>query len=140
MKKFVLMLLLVATYVPMLAQDPKLVISDKDGWHKIGETKVDFKNETDQILVIGANRFSSIKIKVTDGSINMESFVIYFDNDEKKTVTLKKEFYTPGETQEVTFGGEKNVQKIEFRYKSLDKNTDKKAHVELWGFKTNPKK
>jgi len=138
MKKFILMLLLVANYATMLAQDPKVVISDKDGWHKIGETKVDFKTETDKILVIGANRFSSIKIKVTEAPINLESFVIYFDNDEKQTVSLEQEFNSPGETKEVAFGSEKNVKRIEFRYKTIGKSLNKKAHVELWGFKTNP--
>lgn len=138
MKKFVLMLLLVANSTTLLAQNPKVVISDKDGWHKIGETRVDFKSENDKILVIGANRFSSIKIKVTKGAINLQSFVIYFDNDEKQTVSLQQEFISPGETKEVVFPSEKNVQKIEFKYKTIDKHLDKKAHVELWGFKTNP--
>ncbi len=132
------MLLLVASQVSVFAQNPKVVVSDKDGWHKIGETKVDFKNETDKILVIGANRFSSIKIKVTEAPINLESFVIYFDNDEKQNVTIFQEFKVPGETREVAFGGEKNVKRIEFVYKTIGDNRDKKAHVELWGFKSNP--
>lgn len=132
------MLLIVASQVSVFAQNPKVVISDKNGWHKIGETKVDFKNETDKILVIGANRFSSIKIKVAEAPINLESFVIYFDNDEKQNVTIFQEFKAPGETREVNFGGEKNVKRIEFIYKTIGDNRDKKAHVELWGFKSNP--
>lgn len=138
MRKLVLMLLLVASQVSVLAQNPKVVISDKDGWHKIGETRVDFKNDTDKILVIGANRFSSIKIKVTEAPIHLESFVIYFDNDEKQIVTIHQEFKVPGETREVAFEAEKNVKRIEFTYKTIGDNRDKKAHVELWGFKSNP--
>ena len=140
MRKFVLLLLLVVSQSSVLAQTPKVVVSDKDGWHKIGETKVNFKTETDKILVVGANRFSSIKIKVAEAPINLESFVIYFDNDEKQTVTVGQEFNVPGETREIAFGGEKNVKRIEFTYKTLGDTSDKKAQVELWGFKSNTNK
>lgn len=77
MKKLVLVLLLVANYATMMAQTPKIVTTDKDGWHKIGETIVDFKNETDQIMVLGANRFASIKMKVTEAPILLVSFDVY---------------------------------------------------------------
>lgn len=68
MKKHVIftLLILAASYATLLAQQPNVVISDKTGWHKIGETTVDYKTENDEIHVIGANRFSSIKIVVTD--------------------------------------------------------------------------
>ena len=140
MKKFVFLLLLVASNSALLAQTPtpKVVLSDKDGWHKIGETRVDFKNETDKILVLGANRFALLKIKVTEAPISLESFVIYFDNDEKQNVTVAQEFSVAGETKEISLGGEKNVKRVDFTYKTLGNHGDKKAHVELWGFKTNP--
>lgn len=139
MKKLVLMLLLVTISSSLLAQTPtpKVVLSDKDGWHKIGETKVDFKAESDKVLILVANRFSSLKIKVTEAPINLDSFIIYFDNDQKQTVTIGKEFKEPGETQKVDLGGEKNVKKIEFTYKTIGNHTDKKAQVELLGYKTN---
>lgn len=138
MKKVVLLLLLVATQATMLAQTPKVVLSDKDGWHKIGETRVNFKTETDKIQVLGANRFASLKIKVTDAPINLESFDIYFDNDEKENVYVGQEFKVTGETKVVDFGRERNVQRVEFRYKTIGTVSDKKGHVELWGYKTNP--
>lgn len=136
------MLLLVASYSSLSAQtpQPKVVISDKDGWHKIGESKVDFKSDSDKILILVANRFSALKIKVTEAPINLQSFVIYFDNNETKNVAIGQEFKEPGETKKVDLGGEKNVKKIEFTYKTLGNQQDKKAHIELWGFKTNPSK
>ena len=140
MKKFVVMLLLLASYATMMAQTPKVVVSDKDGWHKIGETKVNFKQETDKINILGANRFAAIKIKVTDAPILLESFDIYFDNDEKRTVAVGQEFKMEGETKVVDFGGEKNVKRVEFRYKTVGKFSDDRGQVALWGLKTNPGK
>src|SRR6187402_2687342 len=109
MKKLILMLLIVAVHSSVLAQTPAPVLSDKDGWHKIGETKADFKTETDKILVLVANRFSSLKIKVSEAPINLISFTINFDKGEKKEVKIGQEFKAAGETKKVDLGGEKNV-------------------------------
>jgi hypothetical protein len=140
MKKFVLILLLAAGSANIWAQTPKVVISDKDGWHKIGETIVSLDKETDKIIIVGANRFSSIKIKVTDAPIRLESFDIFFDKDEKKSVKIGQEIKSEGETSVVDLGGEKNINRVEFYYHTIGQDKDKKAHVELWGLKTNPDK
>lgn len=140
MKKFIIMLLLAASSANMWAQTPKVVISDKDGWHKIGETVVSLDKETDKILIVGANRFASVKIKVTEAPIILESFEIFFDNNETKNVKIGQEIKHEGETSVVNFDGEKNIKKVEFYYHTIGNNKDKKAHVELWGLKTNPNK
>jgi hypothetical protein len=137
MKKIFLMLLIIAAQTQMWAQKPKIVASDKAGWHKIGETTVDYKTETDEILVIGANRFHSLKIKVTDAPINLVSIDVHFDKGDKQTVNIGQEFKGEGETKEIALDGstERNVQKVIFRY-NTPSNQSKKAHVELWGHKS----
>ena len=64
MKKiiFFALLMIIGCCTRLCAQKPGVVISDKDGWHKIGQTVVDFSNEREEILVIGADRFGFIKI------------------------------------------------------------------------------
>jgi len=37
-------------------------------------------------------------------------------------------------------GGERNLKKIVFVYKTLPNRKDEKAHVEIWGLKTNTDK
>lgn len=138
MKKLVLMLLLAASAVQ--AQTPKVVVSDTDGWHKIGETTVSFDKESDKINIVGANRFAAIKIKVTEAPIRLESFDIYFDNDQKKSVKIGKEIKNEGETSVVDLGGERVIKSVDFFYHTIGQGKDKKAHVEIWGLKTNPDK
>lgn len=140
MKKFIVMLLLAASSTNLWAQTPKVVISDKDGWHKIGETVVSLDKETDKIMIIGANRFAAVKIKVTDAPIRLESFDIFYDNDESKNVKIGQEIKHEGETSVVDLGGEKNIKRVEFYYHTVSNAKDKKARVELWGLKTNPNK
>ena len=142
MKKLILFSLLVAgSYGTMFSQKPGVVISDKDGWHKIGETTVDFKTEKDEIAVIGADKFNSVKIKVEKETINLESFDIYFEDGSHQSVNIAKEIKAPGETREVKIdGGERALKKIAFVYKTLPNSKDKKAHLELWGHKSNADK
>ncbi|MES2573508.1 MAG: hypothetical protein V4572_01070 [Bacteroidota bacterium] len=140
MKKLVLMLLLVASSANLLAQTPKVVVSDKDGWHKIGETTVNLEKESDKILIVGANKFAAIKIKVTEAPIRLESFIIHFDNDEKRDVKIGQEIKNQGETAVVDLGGERVIKQIDFFYHTIGQGKDKKAHVEVWGLKTNPNK
>lgn len=137
MRKLAIILLLVVSGATMLAQTPKVIISDKDGWHKIGETTVDFKAESDNIVVIGADRFAAILIKVTDAPMLLVSFDIYFENEERQNVPVGLEIRGPGETKAITLKGEKSIKKVHFYYKTIGNDSSKKAHVELWGLKTN---
>ncbi|MGQ7944407.1 hypothetical protein [Flavobacterium sp. WC2509] len=140
MKKLVLMLLLVASSANIWAQTPKVVTSDKDGWHKIGETTVSLDKETDKIPIVGANRFAAIKLKVTDASIRLESFDIFYGDDAKKSVKIGKEIKGPGETSVAYLDGEKTVKRVDLFYHTISQGSNKKAHVEVWGLKTNPDK
>jgi hypothetical protein len=140
MKKLVLMLLLVASSANLLAQTPKVVVNDKDGWHKIGETTVSFDKDSDKIPIIGANRFAAIKIKVTEAPIRLESFEIAYGDNEKKNVKIGHEIKTQGETSVAYLDGEKVIKRVDLYYKTLEHGNHKKAHVEVWGLKTNPDK
>ena len=140
MKKLALMLLLVANSATLLAQVPKVVVNDKDGWHKIGETMVSFDKDSDKIMIVGANRFSAIKIKVTEAPISLVSYDINYGDNQKKNVKYGKEIKSPGETEVTSLGGEKVVKRVDLYYKTLPHGNNKKAHVEIWGLKTNPDK
>ncbi|HSD06901.1 hypothetical protein [Flavobacterium sp.] len=142
MKKLALMLLLVASSTTLFAQTsvPKVVVNDKDGWHKIGETTVSFDKDTDKIPIVGANRFAAIKIKVTEAPINLKSFDVAYGDNQVKNVAIGKEIKSEGETSIAQLGGEKVVKRVDLHYNTVAHGNNKKAHVEVWGLKTNPDK
>jgi hypothetical protein len=143
MKKIALVLFLAFVGVNSqgFAQNPKVVISDKKGWHKIGETTVDFSKEKDEIAVIGADKFASLVFKVTDAPINIMDIDVYFEDGTNQKVNMNMPIKAPGQSKEVNFtGGEKDIKKIVFVYKTVSNNKDEKAHVEIWGSKTNADK
>jgi hypothetical protein len=136
MKKIAILLLIaIGTYGKINAQ---VVLSDKTGWHKIGETKADFTKERDEISVMGADRFASIKFKVTEASIQLNSLEVYYEEGDMQKVMIGSSIKAPGESRVIDLTGkERNLKKVVFVYKTVDNVKDQKAHVELWGLKTN---
>ena len=120
------------------AQSPAVVLSDKTGWHKLGETSVDFKKDRDEFLVVGADRFATIKFKVLDESIDLVSAEVFYESGDNQMVKINSHIKAPGDSRKVELnGGERSIKKIVFVYKTLPNHNDKKAHLELWGLKTN---
>ena len=121
-----------------MAQTPKVVTSDKTGWHEIGETTVDFKKEREEVIILGANRFAAIKFKVEDEPIDLVSAEIIYDSGDSQKITTIFHIKAPGESRNIDLnGGERNVKKIIFVYKTMPNDAGKKAHVAIWGLKTN---
>ena len=123
------------------AQQPAIITSDKAGWHKIGETTVNFQKESDEIIVMGADRFASIKFKVEDAPIDLISLEVYYESGDNQKININMPIKAPGESRVVDLnGGERNLKKIVFVYKTLPNRKDVKAHVMVWGLKTNADK
>ena len=140
MKKLVTIILVdvLVNFGTAFAQKPAVMLNDKSGWHKIGKVTVDFKKERDEIDVMGANRFAKIKFKVEKAPIDLISLEAYFESGDKQDIVVNAKIKSMGESQVIDLkGGERNLKKIVFVYKTLPNQKDKKAQVEIWGLKTN---
>ena len=143
MKKVVLFILLAVagSYDSVFAQQTELITSDKKGWHKIGETTVNFQKDRDEVMVVGADRFAALKFKVTDAPINLMYLEVYYESGDMENVDIKMSIKSPGESCVLDLkGSERDLKKIVFVYKTLSNGKDVKAHVEIWGLKTNTNK
>jgi hypothetical protein len=143
MKKvlMIIMLAMAGSFGTAYAQKPAVIASDKTGWHKIGETTVRFQKERDEILVMGADKFASLKFKVTEAPIDLTSLEVYYESGDRQDIMVNMPIQAPGESRVIDInGGERSLKKIVFVYKTLPNRKDTKAHVEIWGFKTNADK
>ncbi len=143
MKKIIVIVLLaiVGMNNSAMAQNPKVVVSDKKGWHKIGETTVDFAKDRDEILVIGADRFASLIFKVTEAPVNLIDIEVFYESGDNQKVNINFPIKVAGQSKEIDLnGGERSIKKIVFVYKTLPNRKDVKAQVEIWGLKTNTDK
>lgn len=140
MKKiFIIMLLATAgSYSTLSAQVPKVVVSDKTGWHKIGKTTVNFKKDRDAIVILGADRFAAIKFKVIEAPIYLMDLEVYYESGDRQDIKINAPIKAPGESRVIDLnGGERRLKKIVFIYKTLPNRKDERAHVQVWGLKTN---
>ena len=140
-KMMILMLLAFVSLGRISAQNsPAVILSDKPGWHKIGEKTVDLTMDKDEIMVMGADRFSSLKFKVKDEPIELASLEIFFEAGDKEVVAMNTTLNANTESRVIDIkGGERELKKIVFHYKTLQNAKNKKAHVEIWGYKAAPK-
>jgi hypothetical protein len=136
MKKVILMMLALMFVQAnvLMAQKPGVVVSKKEGWHKIGETTASFKMENESIMVMGADKFKSIRLKVTDAPLNIVMLQVYYEGDEVEEIPVKSELKAGAETRVISIK-EKSIKKVSFTYKTEPNSKHDKAHVELWGMK-----
>jgi len=131
-----MLLLIAGTGNTMQAQKVEVMTSSKEGWHKIGETTVNFKKDTDEILVIGENKFTELKFAVKDTPIDLLSLELFFTSGKSQNIKVNNPIEANGESHSIPFkGGQRKLKKIVFVYKTLPNRKDERAHVEIWGYK-----
>jgi hypothetical protein len=121
-----------ALFLFILLSFSSSVVAQK--WEKLGQRKVNFKLDKDEI---GVGRFegffTALQVKVTDGPVNMHKMVVHYRNGNTQEIELKNNFTAGSESRVIDLPGNKRViSKVVFWYDT--KNfSDSKAVVELWG-------
>lgn len=138
MKKLVgvIVLMLLAAHVNFtFAQEPAIMMSNKPGWHKIGEVKASFDMENESISVLGADKFKSILLKVTDAPIDIERIQVFYESGDMEEIEIDSQLKAGTETRVIGVKPSEELKKVVFTYKTLPNRKDEKAHVELYGLK-----
>src|SRR5215203_6554897 len=55
----------------------------EEGWELIGETKVNFIKDKDEVLVDSTKLYTMLRFKVEDREIRLEEVKVYFTNGDK---------------------------------------------------------
>ena len=133
------MFILAALFVSLCslqAQKVEVVTNDKPGWHKIGETHVDFKSDKDVVKVWGADHFKALQIKAVDAPVHIESMQVSYENGELEDIPVRFDFKKGTESRAIDLKGtEKRIKEITFVYRTAPNSNDKAAHIEIYGLK-----
>lgn len=131
------MVMVLGLMVSVFAQKPAVVLSDEPGWHKIGQITASFETETESIIVLGSDEFRSIKLKATDGPLNIDRVQVHYESGEIEDIQVDHQLQAGAETEELHLQyPDKEVQKVSFTYHTAPNYREEKATVELYGFKT----
>jgi hypothetical protein len=103
-------------------------------WEKLGERKVNFKADRDEIHVgVADGKFDALKLKVTEGAINLQRMVVHFGNGDTKEIEMRSNIARGGESRVIDLpGNNRIITKVVFWYDTKN-HANRKAHVALWG-------
>lgn len=104
-------------------------------WEKLGQRKVNFKVDRDEIGVGRYEGFiTALQIRVSRGSINIDKMEVHFRNGQAKEVPLKNNFKDGDQSRVIDLPGNRRViVKVVFWYESTSTTSGDKPIVELWG-------
>lgn len=107
-----------------------------DKWVKLGEQRVNFRAEKDEIIIGGdEGRFKRIKLKVEDAGVHFNDVVVVFGNGDRFDVSMRDNIPAGGETRAIDLPGEaRAIKKVILRYKTRGGN-DEKATVRVLGYR-----
>lgn len=129
---------LVAVGFAAHAQKPAVVADNEPGWKHIGEVTASFKTTNESIVVLGADEFQAIKLRVTDAPIQIDRVQVFYESGQMEELDVKSELKEGSETRVINLSNPKrDIAKVAFTYKTLPNSTGEKADVELWGLKTS---
>ena len=135
MKKLIV-ILFVCLYGTSYSQKPAVILDDKDGWQKISETTVNFDTDKDEIIVMGADKFKSLKFKVTEGAIDLHALEVFYSEGDNEEIKVGTPIMEGTESREIKLGANgRELKKVVFVYSNVKDSKKEKAHVELYGIK-----
>jgi hypothetical protein len=128
----------VTLYTKVFAQKPAVVATNEPGWTHIGQTTASFKMQNESIVVLGADEFTALKIKVKDAGLHIHHMQVFYESGEMEEIDLKDDFSNGSESGTIRLKHpDRDIKKVAFSYKTSPNTTGEKADVELYGLKTN---
>ena len=103
-------------------------------WKLIGERSVKFSSDKDIIKVGGNDWYTKLKIKVVDAPLHIADMDVIFENGEKFDIAIKENIRQGGESRVIALpGGERRIDRIEFRYRTTGRLRNGTANVIVFG-------
>jgi hypothetical protein len=138
MKKMWLMLVLALEMwtINAYAQKPAVGSGDEKGRFKIGEISASFNKETESIIVVVKDEFSSLKLRAENAPITIDRVQIFFEGGKVQEAEVKQLLLPGEETKAINLYAEDlRIEKVVFTYKTNANEKVENAGVELYGFK-----
>lgn len=115
-------------------------LSVEEGWELLGERKVDFVKDKDEIDIKAGNRFTALRFKVEDREIKLSDLRIVFTNGDKLEpnvdVTIPPDQYS----RDIELSAEgRNIDKISFTYRTTGNILKGRANLLVFGKRYDPR-
>ncbi len=112
-------------------------IAIEEGWELLGEQKVNFLRDKDQITVVSRNEFIALRFKVEDHDIRLNYLKIFFRSGDILQPAIDEIINANQNSRIIELAREgRPIEKIEFKYHTIGNNYFKgRANVLVFGKK-----
>ena len=118
------------------AQQIAVVISDKEGWHRIKRLPVTETERNKEISVILSDHFSAIKIASEDSILlNMQLILLYSEEATESPSSKKGQAFQIKTGQVLELQDSKKIDKIKFGFKAKENEKYPNIELDIWGRK-----
>ncbi len=142
MKRFLLIkgFVLIALLLTVVSCTTTRSIAIEEGWELLGERKVNFVRDKDDINVTSRNEFTALRFRVEDRDIRLNYLKIYFRNGDVLQPAVDELISANQNSRIIELAREgRPIDKVEFKYRTTGGNLlDGRANVLVFGKKYYP--
>ena len=111
----------------------------EEGWELLGEQKVNFVRDKDELDVVSRNQFTEIKFRVEGREVRLHDLKIYFDNGDKLEPSLDEVIRANQSSRVIELARDgRYIDKIEFKYRTTGNILDGRATVLVFAKRYDP--
>ncbi len=128
------LLLLITLFSVFSCSSSRRTLAIEEGWELLGESKANFVRDRDQIDVLSANRFTTIKFKVEDKDIHLSDLHVVYQSGDKLSPVMDDELVANQYSRDIELGPEgKSIRSIDFAYRTRGNILKGRAKVLVFG-------
>ena len=108
----------------------------EEGWELIGETKVNFVKDKDEVLIDSSKLYTQLRFKVEEREIKLDEVKVYFNNGDKLEPNIAEPIKPAEFSRDIDLGYEgKAINKIQFKYRTTGSILKGRAKILIFGKK-----
>lgn len=134
-KKLITVFILLGTiFTTLSCSSTRRSIAIEEGWELLGESKVNFVRDRDQVDVISANRFTAIRFKVEKRDIRLNDLNVVYQNGDKLAPVIDEVIVADQYSRDIELGPEgKAIRSVDFKYRTTGNVLKGRGNVLVFG-------
>jgi len=132
-------LLFLFTVLVISCTSSRRSIAIEEGWDMLGEQKVNFVRDVDEIDISTTNRYTALRFKIEGREVRLNNLKLYLDNGDVLQPALDDVIGADQFSRDISISSEgRMIDKIQFRYRTTGNVLKGRANVLVFGKRYDP--
>lgn len=112
------------------------LVGIEEGWELLGEEKVNFVRDKDEIVINNRTLYTAMRFKIEDKDVHINDLKVYFQNGDKLEPNIDEDIKAGQLSRVIDLGREgRYIDRIEFKYRTTGSLLKGRANVLILGEK-----